>query len=37
MKKSKLIEMLNSLPGDPDVLLWNGWVDDWQDLSLVQG
>jgi hypothetical protein len=37
MKKSKLIELLNALPGDPDVLLWNGMVGDWMDIGkLVQ-
>lgn len=38
MKKSKLIEMLNALPGDPDIKLWNGMVGDWMEISptLVQ-
>lgn len=33
MKKSKLIELLNSIQGDPDVVLWNGYVEDWQDID----
>jgi hypothetical protein len=33
MKKSKLIEMLNALPGDPDIKLWNGMVGDWMDID----
>ena len=33
MKKSKLIAMLNALPGDPDIKLWNGMVGDWMDIS----
>lgn len=33
MKKSKLIEMLNALPGDPEIKLWNGMVGDWMDIS----
>ena len=28
MKKSKLIEYLQSIKGDPDILLWNGVVED---------
>ena len=33
MKKSKLIEMLNALPGDPDIKLWNGMVGDWMEID----
>jgi hypothetical protein len=33
MKKSKLLEFLNSLEGDPDILIWNGQVGDWMDLG----
>lgn len=33
MKKSKLIELLNSIEGDPDILFWNGYVGDWQDVD----
>jgi hypothetical protein len=33
MKKSKLIEMLNQLEGDPEIKLWNGMVGDWMDIS----
>ena len=33
MKKSKLIEMLNKLEGDPEIKLWNGMVGDWMDIS----
>lgn len=33
MKKSKLIELLNTLEGDPDIVLWNGMVGDWADIS----
>lgn len=33
MKKSKLIELLNSIPGDPEVKLWNGLVGDWVDIE----
>ena len=33
MKKSKLIEMLNQLEGDPEIKLWNGMVGDWMDID----
>jgi hypothetical protein len=33
MKKSKLIEMLNRLEGDPEIKLWNGMVGDWMDMD----
>ena len=32
MKKSKLIEMLSEIEGDPDILFWNGYVSDWTDI-----
>lgn len=35
MKKSKLIELLLKLEGDPEVLLWNGFVSDWVDIGSV--
>ena len=33
MKKSKLIEMLNKIEGDPEIKLWNGMVGDWMDIA----
>jgi hypothetical protein len=33
MKKSKLIEMLNALDGDPEIKIWNGYVGDFMDLD----
>jgi hypothetical protein len=33
MKKSKLLALLNSIDGDPDILFWNGFVNDWQDID----
>ncbi len=37
MKKSKLIEMLNSIEGDPEIKLWNGYVGDYMDVGgLIQ-
>lgn len=33
MKKSKLMKILSEIEGDPDILLWNGMVGDWQDID----
>lgn len=33
MKKNKLIEVLTNIKGNPDILLWNGFVGDWQDID----
>lgn len=33
MKKSKLIELLQAIEGDPDIKLWNGFVGDWADID----
>ncbi len=33
MKKSKLIELLQKIEGNPEIYLWNGFVDDWMDIS----
>lgn len=35
MKKNKLIEMLSKIEGNPDILLWNGYVKDWMDIEPV--
>jgi hypothetical protein len=35
MKKSKLIALLNEIDGNPDILLWNGFVGDWMDIENV--
>ena len=39
MKKNDLIKLLNSIEGNPDIVLWNGFVRDYQDISkeLVKG
>ena len=39
MKKNDLIKMLNSIDGNPDIVLWNGFVQDYQEISkeLVKG
>lgn len=33
MKKSELISLLEALPGDPEVILWNGLVEDYAEIS----
>jgi hypothetical protein len=33
MRKDKLIKMLQEIPGNPDILLWNGLVSDWTDIA----
>ena len=33
MKKNKLIEMLNSIEGNPEIFLWNGYVSDYMDID----
>lgn len=33
MRKDKLIEMLSKIDGNPDIYLWNGFVEDWVDIS----
>lgn len=33
MKKNDLIKLLQSIEGNPDVLIYNGFVEDYQDLD----
>lgn len=33
MKKNKLIELLQTIEGNPDIYLWNGFVGDWVDID----
>jgi hypothetical protein len=33
MKKNKLIELLQAIDGNPDIYLWNGFVEDWVDIN----
>ena len=35
MKTNKLLKLLNSIEGNPDILLWNGFVSDWMDIELT--
>lgn len=34
MKKNKLIELLNQIEGNPDILIFNGFVEDYTDFKL---
>jgi hypothetical protein len=33
VKKDKLIALLQQIDGNPDIYLWNGFVDDWVDIE----
>lgn len=33
MKKDKLIELLSTIEGNPDIYLWNGIAEDWIDID----
>lgn len=33
MRKSDLLKLLNDVPGNPEVVIWNGFVGDWQKIS----
>lgn len=33
MRKNKLIELLQSIEGNPEILLWNGYVGDYMDID----
>jgi len=33
MRKSKLIELLTAIEGNPDIKLWNGYVGDYMDIE----
>jgi len=33
MKKNELIDLLSKIPGNPEVVFWNGLVDDYMHLS----
>lgn len=35
MRKSKLIALLNAVKGNPEVYLWNGFVEDFVDIEPV--
>lgn len=37
MKKSELIKKLQEIDGDPEILMFNGFVEDWHEISLHSG
>lgn len=39
MRKNTLIKLLTSIKGNPDIVLWNGLVGDYQDIDseLIEG
>lgn len=39
MRKNDLIKLLQTIEGNPEIVLWNGFVQDYQDISkeLVKG
>ena len=39
MRKNDLIKLLQAIEGNPDIVLWNGIVGDYQNIStkLVEG
>ena len=36
MKKNQLIALLQNIKGNPEVKLWNGMVEDWMDIEVVE-
>jgi hypothetical protein len=36
MTKNKLIKKLQQIKGNPEIKLWNGFVDDWMNFDLVE-
>jgi len=35
MRKNKLIDLLNKIPGNPDIVIWNGLVEDVVNIESV--
>lgn len=33
MRKNDLIKLLKQIPGNPEMAIWNGFVDDWQGIA----
>lgn len=36
MKKQELIDYLQNIKGNPDVIFYNGFVDDWHNISIEE-
>jgi hypothetical protein len=36
MKKNQLIEQLQKIKGNPEIKMWNGLVEDWMNIEIVE-
>jgi hypothetical protein len=36
MKKNQLIEQLQKIKGNPEIKMWNGYVEDWMNIQLCE-
>ena len=36
MRKNQLIEQLQKIKGNPEIKMWNGLVEDWMNIELVE-
>ena len=36
MRKNQLIEQLQKIKGNPEIKMWNGYVDDWMNIQLCE-
>jgi len=36
MKKNQLIEQLQKIKGNPEIKMWNGFVQDWMNIGIVE-
>jgi hypothetical protein len=37
MRKNDLIKKLQKIKGNPDIKMWNGFVEDWMDIEINEG
>jgi len=36
MKKNQLIEQLQKIKGNPEIKMWNDFVQDWMNIGIVE-
>jgi len=36
VRKNQLIEQLQKIKGNPEIKMWNGFVEDWTNIELVE-
>jgi len=36
VRKNQLIEQLQKIKGNPEIKMWNGYVDDWMNIQLCE-